>query len=100
MDVAPKRSVEACMRSEIFEFDGGGRNLTQAAIHSGFKQRLAAFGEQDLRALRCQRTLNLDQPVDDRVFPNRLARAMALPRVHRLLIGARTVRYPSEKFQY
>jgi len=88
------------MKPEIFGLSKGRDNLALATIHSGSKQRFAAFREQDLGALRLRRAVNPHQPVDDRVFPDRLARAVALPGIHGLLIGARPIRYPSEKFEY
>jgi len=40
------------MKPEIFGLSKGRDNLALATIHSGFKQRFAAFREQDLGALR------------------------------------------------
>src|SRR5262245_6986393 len=43
--------------------------------------------------------LNLDEALEQRVVPDRLAGAVAAPRLHGLGIGARAPRDPGEKFQ-
>lgn len=64
--------------------------MTVACIEQGS----TAAGEDDLWVLVGFLTTELNVAVNHRILPDRLSRAVALPRVHRLAVSPRAARDP------
>jgi len=66
------------------------------AVEMGY----AARRKSDFGIAECVASIDLDKTVNEGVFPNRMPRARALPRVHGFVIGSTAICDPFKKLQH
>jgi hypothetical protein len=98
-----KNSRALCARrseSELFSPRVEDDRAESVAIVVAVEKGSAARGKAYFGIMNFAPALEVNITVDHRVFPNRVAWARALPRVHGLGVGSPAICDPGEKFEH